>query len=186
MSYGRDYRNTPAGPGSVLEAIRNVFRSGPVGSWLPRGKVEAFAQNDGTGIGIENIRRGYAKAVVGPLGSSINVTSTSWAPLSTPLKMEMVLSGRPLEVVVAGLWEGGTASNLLGDVLLRGVSITKNANGIAFINESPNAVSFVAYEVVDAPASGPATIEFVAKTSSNPGLIYADANNRIVLTAKEV
>jgi hypothetical protein len=172
------------------EQVRAVLarqgRSGELADMFGRQPANAEVQKQGGGLGIEHIRRGVAKAVVGGLGAEITVSATAFAPLTTPLSLEMWLSGRPLEVMVSGLWSVGTNGVLVLDILLRGVSMADAAvNGVAYSSVG-GVLQFKGYALAMNPPPGRATIEVLAMRATANGTIYAGADNAVTLTAKEL
>ena len=146
--------------------------------------ASANAQQTGDGLGIQNIRRGVARAAITTLGANITVTATSHGALSTRLTLDMFLSGRPLEVTLSGIAAAGSGGELSMDVLLRGTSITGTTNGLLY-TAATDALQLTGHEIVLAPAPGRATLEVVAKRGIADGTIFV-TSDRLVLTAKEL
>lgn len=167
----------------VEDVVRRVVRQ-EAAQLIGRTNAAADAQSSGQGVGIQNVRRGVGRAQLSGLGSPITVSATSFAALSTPLVLDMVLSGRPLSVTLTGLAAAGAGGLLVIDVLLRGVSVTGTGQGIHFTN-STSILGFTGFEEVMEPGPGPARLEVVAARGTADGTIYADSVNRLVLVAKE-
>ena len=179
----------PTGPepdfeSRVEEIVRRLMRREAAQLIGPANANEG-AQDTGGGIGIQNVRRGVGRAVLTGLGSNITVSATSYAPLSTPLKLDMSLSGRPLKVTIAGNIASGSGGGIFLDVTLRGVRVSGVTNGLASC-DSITGETVCGVDVVPAPPAGPATLEVVAFRFSSDGLVLADASNRFVLLAEEL
>lgn len=170
--------------GVIRQEIEGAART-TLGQMIGRANATAKAQESGDGLGIENVRRGVGRAALSGLASPITVSATSFAPLSTPLALEMVLSGRPLEVTLTGLAAAGASGLLVIDVEMRSVSITGTGQGLHYTGTTA-IIGFTGYELVMAPAPGRARLEVVAARGTADGTIYADTVNRLVLTAKEL
>lgn len=164
--------------------VADSLRSGKFAEDLGPARASANAQSAGGGLGIENIRRGVGRAVLTDTGGTIMVPVGGFAALSTPLRLEMVLSGRPLRVEVSGLFTAVSGGTIILDILLRGVSMSGVANGVAYTNINA-VVPFHGFELAMAPAPGRATIEVVASAATGAGSLYADGNNRVILAATE-
>ena len=167
----------------VEEIVRRVVRNESA-RLIGSAAAESHSQADGRGIGIQNIRRGVGRAALSGLGSAITVSATTFASLSTPLVLDMMLSGRPLSVTLTGLAAAGASGFLCIDVLLRGESITDSGQGLHYTG-STSILGFTGFEEVLAPKAGPARLEVVAFRNTANGTIYADGPNRLVLVAKE-
>lgn len=163
-------------PSDLAQEIRRevgrMARGGELASLLGGANASAVAQKDGNGIGIQNVRRGVARAVVGPSGSNIVIASSSFAVLPTePLSLTMTLSGRPLLVAVHGLWSAGTSGFLAVDVALRGALISGSPNGLARTDVTA-ITTLHGEDVVMAPAAGAAGLEVYAMRGTSNGFIY--------------
>lgn len=170
---------------SLVDQLAGVFRSGQASQVFGPANANAEAQGSADGIGIQNVRRGLLRVALTGLGGNVTVSSTTFASLSTVLSGDMVLSGRPLRVAVAGVAAAGSGGALAIDVLLRGASITGVSNGIAYTG-STNDLGFHGEEVVMAPGPGRATLEVVARRATADGTIYTTGTaNRLVLIAEE-
>ena len=178
----------PRGPersfDSRVEEIGRRLMRNELARLVGPANADATAQDSGSGLGIQNIRRGVGRASLSGLGAAITVSATNFAALSTPLRLEMVLSGRPLSVTLTGLCAAGSGGFLVIDVRLRGVSITGTGQGLHYTNTTA-IIGFTGFEEVLAPAPGPADLEVVAFRNTANGTIYADSVNRLVLVAKE-
>lgn len=169
----------------IRETLAGYLRGGEFGQMLGKARASADAQTSADGIGIDRIRRGVGKAVVGGLGSDITVSATSFAALSTPVRLEMVLSGRPLRVAFTCLASTGASGIVSFDIHLRGESVSDgNINGIAYTDIS-GVMPFHSEEIVMAPTPGRAVVELVARRETSDATVYAGSNNRVTLTAVE-
>lgn len=165
----------------VAEIARGVLRAGD----LDPAPASAGAQSQGGGINIGNVRRGVGRSIVTGLGGNITVSATSYAPLTTPLRLEMVLSGRPLKVTITGGIASGAGGFLFLDVTLRKARIGGVVNGLVFTDRSAGEV-VTGVEIVEKPARGSALLEVVAFRLVADGFILADGSNRFVLLAEEL
>ncbi len=168
----------------VEEVVRRMMRvelerlAGPA-------SAEARAQSAGGGIGIQNIRRCVGRSALAGLGANVTVSATSYAALSTPLRLDLVLSGRPLKVAIAGGVAAGSGGAIFLDVTMRGARISGATNGLASC-DSTTGETIYGTDYVMEPGSGPATLEVVAFRLTSNGLVLADASNRFVLLAEEL
>lgn len=157
-----------------------------LGAIIGRARADANAQQSGSPLGIENVRRGVLAIAMGNLGANISVPVGGYAALSTPLQGRMFLSGRPLEIHVAGNFSAGASGNIGVSVRLRGAVV----NGVALPpgagTNSTAVVPFHFYWVDASPAPGDALVEVVARAATAPGTIGADANYGLILSAVEV
>lgn len=178
----------PTGPDptfdSRVEDIARRLVRAEVGQLIGPANASADAQNYGGGVGIQNVRRGVARASVGN-GSDITVSATTLSALQRDLSLSMTLSGRPLEVGLSGIAKAGSGGLLVLDVLLRGVSVSGVVNGIYYTEATFNQ-GFSVSETVLEPAAGPATLQVVGRIVTANATVYADANSQLVLTAKEL
>lgn len=142
-----------------------------------------FAQQGNGGLGIQHIRRGVAKAALENMGSNVTVSQTTTAAaLTTPLTLQMFLSGRPIRVVLTGILGAGASGALTLDVKLRGASITLNR----MIYTSSGVFTHTGEEIVMAPAPGYALFEVVGFRDTSDATIYTTGPNRLVLTVVEL
>lgn len=179
----RDRRGGGRGP--WVAHLENVLRTGEIGRLLGRANAGPRAHVNGGGVGVDQIRRCIARVAVGGQAGEVTVTSTTYAPLPThPLSVEVVLTGRPVTIDVAGVANAGASGVLAIDVLLRGESISGVANGIHY-TASSTPLGFKGGDRVMAPAPGRAVVEVVAKRATADGTIYTGADNRIVLLVTE-
>ncbi len=168
------------------EAIRaevDAYMRGPsLRQSLGRGNASALAQQTAEGIGIDQVRRMVASTVLTDQGAALTVAfgGADYEPLSTPLSLDVMLSGRPVLIVLSGIFSavGGVlrvGARLRGDFVLLGGSYTGD-----------NPSSFTATGLVTAPAAGRATIDIVAIASTADGTIFVDAENALQLIAMEL
>lgn len=167
-----------------VDHLESVMRTGEMARLVGRANAGPRAHVGGGPLGIDQVRRCIAAERLTGLGADITVSGISFAALSTPLRAEVVLTGRPITVEVSGVYNAGTSGVLSLDVLLRGVSMSGATNGVAY-TQSTAPGSFHGSERDMAPTPGPATIEVVARRETANGVIYANAGNRVLLLVTE-
>lgn len=169
----------------IRQEVEGYVRGAELSAMMGRQNASADAQRTSDGIGIQNVRRGVARASLAGLGANITVSATSYAALTTPLELTMFLSGRPLRITLTGLMKAGVGAALAVDVLLRDVSVAGRADGLAY-SEANIVIPFTGTDVVMSPAAGVATLSVVAKRVTANGTLYVDSLNRLVLMAEEL
>lgn len=145
--------------------------------------ASATAQQSGSGIGIQNIRRGVGEATIGGV-ADMTVSATSWAALDPVLELEMWLVGRPIRVRLEAMVQAGSSANVTLDVLMRGVSISGATNGMLHSNATA-ALTLSAERTVMTPAPGRAKFQVVARRANANGTIHLD-NEQAVLSVVEL
>lgn len=169
----------------IREQVTGFLRRGEFGSMLGRANASPTAQSEGSGIGIQNVRRMVARAQVTGLGAHIPVTATEYAPLATPLAVEVVLSGRPVKITLSGNILAGSGGGIFVDVTVRGKRISGVVNGMVS-SDSTAGETVTGVEIVEGLPAGRAKIEVVAFRITADGSILADGSNRFVLLAEEL
>lgn len=158
--------------------MAQMAADGQLAKLIGPANAAADAQNTASGLGIQNVRRCVALATLGG-GSNVTVANATagFAPLSTPLSVDVVLSGRPLVVFVAGKISAGNGGDLKLSVRLRGQEITGLDEGIPGLYHSngtgglsPQGVS--GFWPVLSPGEGRATIDVVADATTADGFVY--------------
>ena len=162
----------------------DVITRDNVAQSLGPANANATAQQTGAGIGIQNIRRGVARAAIGPDLTNMAVSATTYAALTPPLGLTVWLSGRPIRVTLTAMVSAGASANVTLDVLMRGVSITAADNGLIHSN-SGDALTLHGEEIVMAPPAGSASFSVVAQRVTADGALYLD-NQRAILTVVEL
>jgi len=170
--------------GGIGRIIRDIatamLRSGEAAEALGRATAGATAQRDaGGGLGIQNIRRMVAFAESAATGNMTVANATSgFASLSTPLRLQTFLSGRPVMVLVTGKVSPGTASASISfDVKMRGVSVTGLSTGLpgCYVYGSTNPLGVMGFWPVMTPEAGEANFEVTADAVTADGTIYVGA-----------
>jgi len=190
--------NTPTGGAPRSDGLRAIiyaeveqYARTVLGQMIGRANANADAQSSGDGLGIENIRRGRVHKEINQ-AANITVTAGSvgvFNSLSTPLTADIVLSGRPLMVFLTGKAYGASGDFCM-DVNLRGSSISGGRiSGMVgtYLSGLTGGVGFTAFEVVESPAPGRATLEAVACASGVNWTIYVvTGDNALILSAVEL
>lgn len=181
----------PTGPdptfdSRVEEIVRRVARA-ELARLAGPAAAEARAQERGGGLGIENIRRGVGYAELTALGANITVAAATsgFAGLSTPLAVEVVLSGRPIVIKGSLVASNSGGGALALDFLLRGERAVGGSSGAAYNNAS-GFFPMYPWAFLPAPSPGPARVELVADAYTGDATIYADADNHVRLLVMEV
>lgn len=186
-------RLLPTGPDQtfdsrVEEIVRRVVRA-EAARLVGPAPAEAAAQESGRGLGIQNIRRAVL-SVSSEASSNMTVAhaTSGFASLSTPLKGSLVLSGRPLLVLVQGLFAAGGGGSLRIDVSLRGVRISGLSHGLTSgYTEGTSAQGKTIFGFSRSPESGPAELEVLADATTADGTVFnVLADYVLTMTAMEL
>ena len=169
-------------PETLENRVRTLLRN-ELPQLAGRQNASPYAQRVGSGLGIQHVTRGVGRAELIGLGSNITVSATSYAALSTPLMLQMVLSGRPLRVGLRVILAPGSSGSMDLDVNLRGRSIT---GGRLLSTNQQHISTLYAEETVMQPDPGDSVLEVVALRATANGTIYVQGTNSIVLTAEEL
>lgn len=174
----------------VLSVVTRAARAGTLGDIIGQAAASADAHKRGGGISIDRIRRGVARSTISGLGANITVpaATSGFASLSTPLSLDIVLSGRPLFITAAITAEAAATGVLLVNFKLRGVLVTSDASGLpgGYLTDNASTAGLTPWWLEMNPAPGQATVELVADAGTADGTIYADVNNTAVLAAWEL
>lgn len=171
---------------SVSSELEWLIASGEFARMVGRQPANAKAYSGGsTTFAIGNVARSVGRAALAGLGGNVTVSATSFGSLSTPLTLEVDLTGRPLKVTASGAIASGAGGFIFIDITLRGVRVSGATNGLAFSDRTASEV-VTAVEMVESPDPGPAVLEVVAFRTIADGFILADGSNRFVLLAEEL
>lgn len=165
-------------------SVRDFSRDIPPQGAGPR------AQASGDGIGIQNVRRGTLFAELTGQASSVAVPSGelgAFAPLATQLRGQIVCSGRPLLVKVAGITQAGTGGRVALTVAMNGRDLVGRLHGLpGTYNDRVAPVGVVGVWFVPAPPAGEVTIEVWANATNAAATIYVTTGNTLLLVCLEV
>lgn len=174
---------------SVRDALARLARAGELSEIIGGGAAGALAQDTAGGLGIQNIRRCVGFTTLTGLGANMTVAhaTSGFAALSTPVSLEVSLSGRPL-LIVAGLTVSAGASGvIMANFLLRKTLVTSAPNGApGGYRASTTIEAIVPWWIVMSPSAGKASIDLVMDATTANGTVYADASNVIALAAVEL
>lgn len=183
----------PGSGGGVRDIIRQelerMLRGGEFGQILGKANANALAQQGGIGLGIQNVRRGVLWVESQGIGTlTVTAATAGFSALQEPVKGTIVLSGRPLLVVVSGTITGGVGGDIVLSVLLRGAEITGLANGIPGTYAGAQfTMGLTGLWIIPAPTAGTAELEVVADARGANATIYNDiTDNRVTLLALEL
>lgn len=161
--------------------LSQVSSIGELARMVGRANASATAQTTSAGLGMENIRRCVASTFVVPAADVTVTQGVGFAALSTPVQLDVVLSGRPIRIYVAA--SAVTAGSAIGGVhlsaLLRGTEVTGRVNGIPGCSwySTGSRTGLSGEHIVTAPAPGQATIKVAAMAVTTDATIWGGTAN---------
>lgn len=174
--------------GHVRTSLQLLSSQGELGKVVGPGLISALAQSEAGGLSIENIRRGMLVLTSDATAAmTVDASTSGFAALSTPLSGEMMLSGRPLMVMVAGIVSVAGGGIMYLDVQVRRQSVTGLTTGLpGCFTASASAVGVNGWWPVVGLTPGRATVELVADAITGDGSIYVDSGKGLSLLAVEL
>lgn len=161
--------------------LSQVSSVGELSRMVGRANANATAQSTASGLGIENIRRCVASTFVVPAADLTVTQGLGFVELSTPVELDVVLSGRPLRIYVAA--SAVTAGSAVGGVhlsaLLRGDEVTGKVNGIPGCSwySTGSRTGLSGEYIVTSPAAGNATVKVAAMAVTTDATIWGGTAN---------
>lgn len=167
-----------------VDYVDGLLRSSRLGALVGKANAAPMAHLQGGPLGIDSVRRAVAAARLSETGTDVTVSATAFEPLDQPLRAEVLLTGRPVTVEVAGVFQAGVSGTLVLDVQIGGTSVSGVGNGIAW-TQSNAPTLFHGVERVMAPRAGRTVVEVVAKRATANGTVYCGTANRVLLLVTE-
>lgn len=157
---------------------------------LPPQTAGPRAQTTGDGVGIQNVRRGSLAVELTAQASNVSVPSGelgAFGPLSPRLRGQLVCSGRPLLIKVAGITQAATGGRVALTVAINGRDLVGRLHGLpGTYNDRVAPVGIVGVWFVPAPPAGEVTVEVWANATNAAATVFVTTGNTLLLVCLEV
>ncbi len=178
----------PSFDSRVEEVVRRMLTGGELARLVGPANADATAQDHGSGLGIQNVRRGVLALTVAPPANLGIPIGAGWTAL--PIGGKLSLSGRPLLVCVQAIGAAGPSvgAELNLSATVRGEEVTGAVNGMPGAHTSAHdPTGITGWHVIPRPLAGPAEVGMVATADIAGGIVYGGTGvNLLALLAVEL